>query len=98
MSDSLAKLLSQSKELVDIQTEELTGLTVAPARELRDYHQQLWVRFGQEEATTIKRMAGVHDRLSHLKEALRELRMDPTTPSDPMKVERVRFLTREVQA
>ena len=47
MSDSLGKLLSQSKELVDIQTEELAGLTVAPSgRELKDYHQQLWARFG----------------------------------------------------
>ncbi len=32
----------------------LDGGAVPPARELRDHHKDLWLKFGREEAATIR--------------------------------------------
>ena len=84
-----------------------------PARELRDLHKDLWIRFGKEESSTIKRLASVQERLKQqqvsdnlevncddkpfVQASLAELEEGNSGPTHPIKVERVKYLTREIQ-
>ena len=39
----------------------LDGVGIPPARELRDHHKELWLKFGREEAATIRNE--IHTRI-----------------------------------
>lgn len=58
-------------------------------------------RFGKEETATIRRIDTVQERLRQQQEALRELEshqhLQPGAPTQPTKIEKIRFLTREIQ-
>lgn len=50
-----------------------------------------------EESSTIRRLTGVQERLKEQQESLQDLQQLQTGPAHPTKVERVKYLTREIQ-
>ena len=58
----------------------------------------LITRFGKEETATIRRLTNVQERLKQQKESLAELdKHHYLGPSQPTKIEKVRYLTKEIQ-
>merc|ERR1712013_810304 len=90
----------EAREVYEAQREELCSLSVPPARELRDLHKDLWIRFGKEETSTIRRLSSVQERLKQQQESLAELEQlqSVSGPAHPVKVEKVKYLTREIQS
>ena len=58
-------------------------------------------RFGKEETATVRRLESVQERLRQQQEALGDLEshqaQQPGAPTQPIKIEKIRFLTREIQ-
>ena len=90
----------QARDVYEAHREDIIcNLTLPPARELRDYHKELWIRFGKEETATVRRIEGVQERLKQQQEALNDLEKHQLhgAATQPTKIEKIKYLTREIQ-
>ena len=89
----------QSRDVFDQQRDEICNLTLPPARELRDYHKDLWIKFGKEETATVRRIESVQDKLKQQQDALGDLEKNQVcgAPAQPTRIEKIKYLTREIQ-
>ena len=64
-----------------------------------EYFESEYFRFGKEETATVRRIGTVQERLQQQQEALGELEshQEAGAPTQPAKIEKIRFLTREIQ-